>query len=50
MPASAATVLRTVRSLILPEWEAPRVVGVDDWAMCAYSNGSQPGIPTQTSR
>ena len=34
MPASAATVLRTVRSLILPEWEAPRVVGVDDWAMC----------------
>jgi transposase len=33
MPASAATVLRSVRSLALPEQDAPRVVGVDDWAM-----------------
>lgn len=33
MPASAATVLRLVRGMTLPEWEAPRVVGVDDWAM-----------------
>ncbi|MBV9750602.1 MAG: ISL3 family transposase [Acetobacteraceae bacterium] len=34
MPASAATVLRSVRSLALPAQDAPRAVGVDDWAMC----------------
>jgi transposase len=33
MPASAATVLRLIRRLPLPETEPPRVVGVDDWAM-----------------
>jgi transposase len=34
MPASADTVLRLIRNLPLPEPEPPRVVGVDDWAMC----------------
>ncbi len=33
MPASADTVLRLIRRLPLPEQDAPRVVGVDDWAM-----------------
>jgi transposase len=33
MPASADTVLRLVRSLPLPEQEAPRAVAVDDWAV-----------------
>jgi transposase len=33
MPASAATVLRLIRRLPLPETEPPRAVGVDDWAM-----------------
>jgi transposase len=33
MPASADTVLRLVRGLLLPEQEPPRVVGVDDWAL-----------------
>ena len=32
MPASGDTLLRAVRGLPLPEAEAPRVVGVDDWA------------------
>jgi transposase len=33
MPASADTVLRLVRGLPLPAVEAPRIVGVDDWAL-----------------
>ena len=33
MPASADTVLRLIRRLPLPEQDAPRVVGVDDWAL-----------------
>ena len=33
MPASADTVLRLVRGLPLPVAEAPRVVGVDEWAL-----------------
>jgi transposase len=33
MPTSADTVLRLVRGLPLPTVEAPRVVGVDDWAL-----------------
>jgi transposase len=33
MPASADTALRLVRSLPLPEQEAPRAVAVDDWAV-----------------
>ncbi len=33
MPASADTVLRLIRRLPLPEQDAPRIVGVDDWAM-----------------
>ena len=33
MPAGADTVLRLIRRLPLPEQDAPRVVGVDDWAM-----------------
>lgn len=33
MPASASTLLRTVRALPLPTPELPRVLGVDDWAM-----------------
>jgi transposase len=33
MPTSADTVLRLVRALPLPEAEAPRVLGVDDWAL-----------------
>jgi transposase len=33
MPTSADTVLRLVRSLPLPTVEAPRIVGVDDWAL-----------------
>jgi hypothetical protein len=33
MPASANTVLRLVRQRPLPDRDAPRVVGVDDWAM-----------------
>ena len=32
MPASADTVLRSVRHMPLPEPEPPRVVAVDDWA------------------
>lgn len=34
MPASADTALRLIRRLPLPEVEAPRVVAVDDWAVC----------------
>ena len=34
MPASADTVLCLVRRLPLPEPESPRVVAVDDWAVC----------------
>ncbi len=34
MPTSADTVLRLIRRLPLPEVEAPRVVAVDDWALC----------------
>ena len=34
MPASADTVLRLIRRLPLPEQDVPRVVGVDDWALC----------------
>jgi transposase len=33
MATSADTVLRLVRSLPLPTLEAPRIVGVDDWAL-----------------
>jgi transposase len=33
MPASAATVLRLVRELPLPERDLPRAVAVDDWAV-----------------
>jgi len=33
MPTSADTVLRLVRGLPLPTAEAPRVVGVDEWAL-----------------
>ena len=33
MPTSADTVLRLVRGLPLPTLEAPRIVGVDDWAL-----------------
>jgi hypothetical protein len=33
MPTSADTVLRLVRGLPLPTVEAPRIVGVDDWAL-----------------
>src|SRR5690349_1968321 len=33
MPASAATVLRRVRALPLPEGTTPRALGVDDWAL-----------------
>ena len=33
MPTSAATVLRLIRRLPLPEVEAPCVVAVDDWAI-----------------
>jgi transposase len=33
MPTSADTVLRLVRGLPLPTAEAPRIVGVDDWAL-----------------
>lgn len=39
MPASADTILRLVHGLPLPLQEAPRVVGVDDWAIrkrCTY--------------
>lgn len=32
MPASATTLLRTVRALPIPRGPAPHVVGVDDWA------------------
>ncbi len=38
-PASRATVLRLVRSLPLPAFPTPRVLGVDDWARrrgCTY--------------
>jgi len=38
MPASAATMLRLVRRLPLPETEPPRTVAVDDWA-------EQPKVP-----
>ncbi len=34
MPTSADTVLRLIRRLPLPEVEVPRVVAVDDWALC----------------
>ena len=34
MPASADTVLRLIRRLPLPEQDVPRVVGMDDWALC----------------
>jgi len=34
MPVSADTVLRLIRRMPLPEAEAPRVVAVDDWAIC----------------
>ena len=33
MPAGAATVLRLIRRLPLPETEPPRAVAVDDWAI-----------------
>ena len=33
MPASGDTVLRSVRRLALPRRPAPRVLGVDDWAL-----------------
>src|SRR4051794_25013038 len=33
MPGSAATVLRLIRNLPVPELEPPRAVGVDDWAL-----------------
>jgi transposase len=33
MPASAATMLRLIRRLPLPETEPPRSVAVDDWAI-----------------
>src|SRR5689334_4792069 len=33
MPTSADTVLRLVRGLPLPTFEAPRIVGIDDWAL-----------------
>ena len=33
MPASAATVLRLVKAMPIPEAPSPRHVGVDDWAM-----------------
>jgi transposase len=39
MPASAATVLRLVKALPMPMPDAPRSIGVDDWAMrkrCTY--------------
>ena len=32
LPASAATRLRLIRRAGTPQWPAPRVVGVDDWA------------------
>lgn len=34
MPTSADTVLRLIRRLPLPEVEVPRIVAVDDWALC----------------
>lgn len=34
MPTSADTVLHLIRRLPLPEVEVPRVVAVDDWALC----------------
>lgn len=34
MPVSADTVLCLIRRMPLPEAEAPRVVAVDDWAIC----------------
>jgi len=39
MPASAATVLRLVKALPMSTLEAPRRIGVDDWALrkgCTY--------------
>src|SRR5918995_5543336 len=33
-PASGDTVLRLVRRLPLPRCPAPRILGVDDWALC----------------
>ena len=34
MPTSADTVLRLIHRLPLPEQDAPRIVGIDDWALC----------------